>query len=157
MGLFFIIMIGFMTVLSSFCKSESNVTITAWQYCQGCKITVDLYAHVAAKELKLLDKLPKNEKKVLDAAKVVDYLCDNSQLHSFRNFAKYSCIKVLDDDTRVKFLEEFAGSTSIPSLLNKKGIYEKKKKVTLPDDTKSMFMCFLIFLINNYLDMCRTY
>ena len=131
MGLFFIIMIGMMTVLSSFCKSESNVTITAWQYCQGCKITVDLYAHVAAKELKLLDKLPKNEKKVLDAAKVVDYLCDNSQLHSFRNFAKYSCIKVLDDDTRVKFLEEFAGSTSIPSLLNKKGIYEKKKKVTL--------------------------
>lgn len=146
-----------MTVLSSFCKSESNVTITAWQYCQGCKITVDLYAHVAAKELKLLDKLPKNEKKVLDAAKVVDYLCDNSQLHSFRNFAKYSCIKVLDDDTRVKFLEEFAGSTSIPSLLNKKGIYEKKKKVTLHDDTKSLFMCFLIFLINNYLDMCRTY
>jgi hypothetical protein len=106
-----------------------NVTITAWQYCEGCKLTVDIYAQVAAKELKLLDKLPKGEKKVLDAAKAVENLCDNELFNSYGDFGKYSCMKVLEEEHRIKFLEEFAGSTTITSLLNKKGIFEKKQKV----------------------------
>jgi predicted DNA binding protein len=109
-----------------------NVTITAWQYCEGCKLTVDIYAQVAAKKLKLLDKLPKGEEKVLDAAKVVENLCDNELFNSYGEFGKYSCIKVLEEEHRIKFLEEFAGSTTITSLLNKKGIFEKKQKVVYP-------------------------
>lgn len=124
--------VAFLAILCS-CRAKEavvpNVTITAWQYCQGCKITVDIYSKVAAQELKLLDKLPKGEKKIMDAAKVVDHLCDNTMFQSYGAFGSYSCIKVLDDEHRLKFLEEFAGSTTIADLLNKKGIFDKKKKV----------------------------
>lgn len=122
-------------LLAAFChiasaaSSAPNVTITAWQYCQGCKITVDIYSKVAARELKLLDKLPAGQKKVMDAAKAVDHLCDNPMFYHYGDFGSFSCIKVLEDESRQKFLEEFAGTTSMNGLLNKRGIYDKKKKV----------------------------
>ncbi len=106
-----------------------NVTITAWQYCEGCKLTVDIYSQVAAKELKKLDNLPKGEKKVLDASKAVENLCDSTLFDAYGDFGKYSCMKVLEEEYRIKFLEEFAGSTTITSLLNKKAIFEKKQRV----------------------------
>lgn len=109
--------------------APANVTITSWQYCQGCKTTVEIYAKVAAKELKKLDSLPKGQEKVLDAAKVVDHLCDNELFRPYGNFASFSCIKVLDGENRVQFLQEFAGSTTIESMLNKKNLVERKKKV----------------------------
>lgn len=105
-----------------------NVTINAWQYCYGCRETVNAYAKAAVTELHRLEKLPKKDKKVLDAAMVMDHLCDSAYFKSFGAFAKYSCIKVLDEH-RVKFLEEFSGATSIPDLSSKKDVLDKKKKV----------------------------
>jgi hypothetical protein len=124
-----VVLLVLLFVAAVHAEPAPNVTITAWQYCEGCKLTVDIYAQVTAKQLKLLDKLPKGEKKVLDAAKVVENLCDNQLFESYGDFGKYSCMKVLEEEHRIKFLEEFAGSTTITSMLNKKGIFEKKQKV----------------------------
>lgn len=116
------------TVMPSTAGPAPNVTINAWQYCYGCKETVNAYARAAVAELNLFEKLPKKDKKVLDAAKVMDHLCDSPYFKTFGLFAKYSCIKVLDEH-RMKFLEEFSGSTSIPDLSSKKSILDKKEKV----------------------------
>jgi len=78
----------------------------------------------------LLDKLPKGQKKVLDAVKITDLLCDNPLFEAYGQFGKFSCIKVLEDsDHRLKFMEEFTGSTSISKLLSKKSIFDRKKKI----------------------------
>ena len=114
------------------CEDEipPKVTISGWEYCQGCKQTVEICSKVTAKELKLLDKLPKGQKKVLDAVKITDLLCDNPLFEAYGQFGKFSCIKVLEDsDHRLKFMEEFTGSTSISKLLSKKSIFDRKKKV----------------------------
>jgi hypothetical protein len=112
------------------CSSQvKNATISAWQYCHGCKITVDLYAKQTVSELKKLDKLPKGLKKELDAAHVLDYLCDNIMIDDFDSFAKFSCIKVLDE-YRIQVAEQFSGSFTVAALSNKKELYEKKKNVS---------------------------
>lgn len=128
MGIFISIVL-FLNALSFVAGNPvPNVTINAWQYCYGCKETVNAYSRAAVAELNMLEKLPKKDTKVLDAVKVMDHLCDGAYFKTLGAFAKYSCIKVLDEH-RVQFLEEFAGSTSIPNLSSKKNILDKKKKV----------------------------
>lgn len=109
-------------------QESPQVTISAWQFCEGCKITVDAYAQLASQEIKRLDKLPKKKENTLDALKVMDHMCDDVYFQDYKDFAKYSCIKILDD-TRNKFLEEFTGSASLASLSSKKDVLAKKKNV----------------------------
>ena len=105
-----------------------EVTISAWQFCEGCKITVDAYAHLATKEIHRLEKSPNKDAKTLDALKIMDHMCDDSYFQDYKDFAKYSCIKILGD-TRNEFLEEFTGSATLASLSSKKDILSKKEKV----------------------------
>jgi len=127
-GLFiFLLTIAFGVAVA---QESAQVTISAWQFCEGCKITVDAYAQLASQEIKRLDKLPKKKENTLDALKVMDHMCDDVYFRDYKDFAKYSCIKILDD-TRNKFLEEFTGSATLASLSSKKDVVAKKKNVRI--------------------------
>lgn len=123
-SLFIISFIGYL-----YAEESSQVTISAWQFCEGCKITVDAYSRLATNELQRLETLPKTEKRFLDAMMITDFMCDDDYFKGFKEFAKYSCIKILED-SRTHFLEEFTGSTTIAALSSKKSVFDKKKKVT---------------------------
>jgi hypothetical protein len=127
---FFASLIVILCSYTTIASTVPNVTITAWQYCEGCKVTVDIYSHVAANELRTMDKAPPGQRKQLDAGRLVDHLCDNPLFQKYGEFSSYSCIKTLDDEYRLKFLEAFAGTTRASTLLNKRSIFDRKRKVS---------------------------
>ena len=110
-------------------ESRPNVTIATWQYCEGCKETVEVYSKEAANVLLNMNRVP-GKKKEFDAASVIHHMCDNPHFAGFAEFAKLSCIKILDE-YRAPFLAKFTGSTTTTSLTNKREMFEKKKDVSM--------------------------
>ena len=108
--------------------NDKNVTIRPWQYCEGCKITSDMYSRAVNDHILLLKKSRKS--KTVDAMGLLDHFCDRDEFSEYRSFIKMSCIKILDE-FRVTFLESFQGNATETSMTNKKELYTRKKTCKL--------------------------
>ena len=108
--------------------NDKNVTIRPWQYCEGCKITSDMYSRAVNDHILLLKKSRKS--KTVDAMGLLDHFCDRDEFSEYRSFIKMSCIKILDE-FRVTFLESFQGNATETSMTNKKELYARKKHVSV--------------------------
>ena len=107
--------------------NDKNVTIRPWQYCEGCKVTSDMYSRALNDHILQLKKSRKS--KTVDAIGLLDHFCDRIEFSEYRSFIKMSCIKILDE-FRVTFLESFQGNATETSMTNKKELYARKKHVS---------------------------
>jgi hypothetical protein len=107
---------------------KENVTISKWDYCQGCKEIVQLYALVSSEKLSSMQKRGVEAHQSVEANDIATEICDNHYYKKYQSSMKYSCVKILDEN-RQSFLTHFQGSTTSSSLLNKADIFMKKKNV----------------------------
>jgi hypothetical protein len=105
-----------------------TATITKWQFCFGCKETVFLYLQKMYDALNAMEKTGKPPSSVLDANKISELICDDEYFKNFQPFVKFSCIKLLSDG-KEKFLDNFAGATSVQTALNKAENFKRKENV----------------------------
>jgi hypothetical protein len=104
--------------------------IRPWQYCEGCKETVKLYANVTSRRLEKMQRSGVSAFSAVEAHELADLICDDNYLTSFQPFVKYSCIKIMDEHG-LKLMKIFEGSFTKDLVTNKAEIFEKKRKVHL--------------------------
>ena len=108
---------------------KENVTISKWEYCQGCKETVQLFATVSSDTLMSMQKTGVEAHQTVEANKLATEICYNKNFNKqFQKSIKYSCIKILNDHSQT-FLQSFTGSATASSILNKADLFLKKKQV----------------------------
>lgn len=109
--------------------SQDNVTITSWQYCAGCKRTVDLYSKLTAEMLDRMQKAGTQSYSKLDAVELSNGLCDHAYFNTYQPFVHWSCVKIMSEH-KIDFLSEFKGNVTAANLLNKADIFKRKRKVS---------------------------
>jgi hypothetical protein len=122
-------------------NEAKNVTITSWQFCEGCKLTIDVYAERITNEMKKMIKSGKPSGSELVANNVVDGLCESDNFAKYNDFVKWSCTKIFEE-FRVPFLEAFQGTLSQFSTITKADIYDKRMEVRIT--TRSLCSPFII-------------
>ena len=122
-----------LTILYSVeCKKKSvqkkdNQTISPWEYCEGCKVTVDLYSQLSQKKLAEMQAAGVKHGTSFDANTVIPGMCDNEDFAS--NYApamKWSCIKIIEENA-TKFLLPFEGDSSAAGAKIK--LFDTKREV----------------------------
>ena len=109
-------------------KESMSVTVSKWEYCEGCKETVNLYTRSLSNRLETMHKTGVQPNSELTAQDLIDGICDSEDLQKFQNFVKYSCIKILNSN-ETYFLEQFQGISSTATVLQKALVFERKKNV----------------------------
>lgn len=122
-----------------------SVTVSKWEYCEGCKETVTLYTRSLAKRLENMHRTGVKPNSELTAQDLIYGICDSEDLHKFQNFVKYSCIKILNANETF-FLEQFQGISSPTTVLQKALVFERRKNVYYADD--ALFYDSLFLLID---------
>jgi hypothetical protein len=106
-----------------------NQTVTPWEFCEGCKVTVDLYAQLASTQMQEMQRNGVKDGETFSAEEVVKNMCDNPDFNAaYIPAMKYSCIKVTSDNL-TKFLDPWAGSASAASLGSKGNVFDNKQEV----------------------------
>lgn len=96
----------------------------------GCRITVDTMVKKSSAKLADMQAARVDTKQTVEAAELVKELCDEPNFNTYRPFAKYSCVKLLNENA-TSFLLPFEGSFS-PSFISAKGdIFDKTKEVRI--------------------------
>lgn len=113
--------------------APETATITKWQYCVGCKETVFHYLKKMHQSLAAMEKAGKPPSSVLDANQLSELICDDEYFKQFQPFVRLSCIKLLNDGKQ-QFLEQFAGATSVQTVLNKADNFKRKQNVRTSTD-----------------------
>lgn len=130
--LYRLIILSFSALFSVQAKiKDDNVqsaSISKWEYCEGCKETVNLYARKIAARLRAMHDSGLQVNSPLEAADLVEGICDDTHLLKYRDFMKFSCMKIMDEH-RAKFLKRFEGKSSGSTPLQKADLYQKKKAV----------------------------
>ena len=108
--------------------TAKEVQVKAWEYCEGCKATVELYAILSSDRLKQMQKSGVAQGEVMEAQTLLEGICDNPHFNKYASFIKYSCIKVLED-FRLPFLESFVGKADASSATVLNTVYSRKKEV----------------------------
>ena len=102
-----------------------SVTIKSWEFCEGCKETVNLFSRVFAQELSHMNKKGVAPFSAFEAGNIVNLICDNAYFEQYVPSIKYSCINLMEKH-RVEILEHFTGNASAVTVANKAQVFEKK-------------------------------
>lgn len=121
-----------MTFLCAVVSKEDSdkpdtVQIRPWQYCQGCKYTVELYAKVAADRLKQQKKA--GGPAAMAGEEILESLCEDSAFFNLQPYMRWSCMKLLGENMN-EFLEEFAGQFTATDLINKADNFKRARRVS---------------------------
>lgn len=65
---------------------------------------------------------------VVNGYDIANYMCDTPFFADFKNYVKFSCIKILDEH-RDSFLNEFVGSGSVDLVVSKSKNYERARNI----------------------------
>jgi len=105
-----------------------KVTILEWQYCQSCKLTVELYGQLFYEQMnKMYQRGPKPDN-MLNSSEIVSKMCDNPFFDQFQPFVRYGCIKTIED-AGIKFLQQYSGQANALDIINKAAGYRRRKEV----------------------------
>jgi hypothetical protein len=108
-----------------------NQSVTPWEYCEGCKVTVDLYAELALQEMRQMQMFGVKEGEVFAAEKIIHNMCDNADFNARHIPAmKFSCIKVTGDNL-TDFLDPWQGAASAATMGSKGVVFDIKQEVRM--------------------------
>lgn len=113
-------------------SEPESVTIKSWEFCEGCKQTVNLFSRIFAQELSDMNKKGVAPFSAFEAGNIINLVCDNSYFEQFVPSVKYSCINLMDKH-RVQILEHFTGNASAVTVANKAQVFERKKHICISD------------------------
>lgn len=107
---------------------QEVANITTSQFCEGCRLSVDIFTKYAASALE--DMKAKNAKlgSSFDPTTIVGGFCDKNDFAKYQNFIKFSCIKLFDD-FGTEFLTSFQGNHTYSDLLSRSFMFGLKKEV----------------------------
>jgi hypothetical protein len=106
-----------------------NQSVTPWEYCEGCKVTVDLYAELAVQEMRQMQMFGVKEGEVFAAEKIIHNMCDNADFNARHIPAmKFSCIKITSDNL-TDFLDPWQGAASAATMGSKGVVFDIKQEV----------------------------
>ena len=88
--------------------SVDQVTIKPREYCYGCMSTVNLYSTLTSSWLSDMQAKRVASGEKVEANDIAKLMCDDSALTPYKNYIKYSCIKIMDEN-RNDFLRHFEG------------------------------------------------
>mmetsp|Transcript_34429 Transcript_34429/g.50042 ORF Transcript_34429/g.50042 Transcript_34429/m.50042 type:complete len:277 (+) Transcript_34429:39-869(+) len=109
-------------------EGKKNSTISKWEFCEGCKETVNLYARVSSSRLQEMQSKGIIANSVLESQNLLDGICDHEYIMKYNEFVKFSCIKILED-FGIPFLKHFDGKSSAASVIQKAETYNRKKAI----------------------------
>ena len=132
-------------------QEKVNVSISKWEYCEGCKETVNLYTRVLSNKLLSMHNGGVKAHSELIAEDLVNGICDSEDLVKYKDFVKYSCIKIMDNHNSV-FLKQFEGTSSPTNVLNKALVFERKKHVC-PSNLNNFFQLGFLLITLPFIDL----
>jgi len=109
-----------------------KVTIKSWEFCEGCKSTVNLFSKIFAKELGKMQRGGVPSFSSFEAASVVNLICDDEYFNQFVPAVRYSCINIMDNH-REQFLRHFTGNASAVTVANKALVFSRKREICIND------------------------
>lgn len=115
--------------------AAEEVSITAYEYCSGCIYTVESYATLTAEAFEKMQTQNVDAGEAVNGNDLANLMCDDPFFSDFKNYVKYSCIKILDE-RREQFLNGFAGTGSVDSVVSKKKVYERTRNICV-DEVKA--------------------
>ena len=124
------------------------ITLQKWQYCSGCKATVEILANLATREIvKMQEKgLPVGEE--LDISPLMDEVCSHHFLSAYQPFVEHSCHKLMSEH-RNDFVDVFDGTDASSAFSTVKGnIHAKTKEVCV---TAPVFV-----MLDSIIQICLT-
>ena len=112
-------------------KEVTTVNLTSTQYCRSCKLFVERYLPKAISLAKGKDKAEfLKEDGTLDGNKAAHAICANQEYDEYKDFMRYGCMKIAQDDEGVKkVIKKFDGMKYAD--VTSTDIMELKKKVRL--------------------------
>ena len=121
---------------------KTNESITPWEYCEGCKISVDLFSNRATKRLAEMQSNHVKSGEVFNADSVVQGMCDAEELTAnYIPAMKWSCVKITSDNLTA-FLNPWLGSASAADSSAKGGVFEKKREVWMTQHLVSIIIVY---------------
>jgi hypothetical protein len=109
----------------------SRVTLSKWQYCAGCRGTIELFTTLATNKIAEMQSNGVSSGEEMDVAPLLDTICDLSYYERYAPFMKYGCLKLLHDHQR-EFLDAFNGEVvSTQFSVSRGNIFSKTKEVCL--------------------------
>ena len=94
----------------------------------GCRVTVDSMVRRTAGKLAEMQAAHVEQGHVVEASDIANGLCEDQNFESYRPFAKYACLKILEENSTA-FLLPFRGTSSSTLRSAKGDIYDKTREV----------------------------
>lgn len=117
-------------LIINFIYCKESVSISPMEYCEGCKLTVELYNELASNELSKMQDKGLVDGSAFEASDVINGICENKYMDQYSSSIKYACIKIMNEFEN-KFLESFIGTLSAATMHSSNYIYERKKEICL--------------------------
>ena len=106
-----------------------TINITKWQFCEGCKATVNAYSAIVASALQKLQDSGQSAGATLTIEPpTTAEVCEGTQFSKYESFMMHSCIKIFNDYTET-FLRDFEGTTSPANALARGRVSSLKRNV----------------------------
>jgi len=116
-------------VLSAY--AQTQVQISEWEYCEGCMKTVEIVgirANERVREMAQQARIPSGSE--MDGGHLLNHICDHTLYRSYRDAVRYSCIKMLDDETtRNAFLKGFHNYDVNLDFNDRSATYNRKRDI----------------------------
>jgi hypothetical protein len=112
-------------------KEKPVVTLQKWQYCAGCKATVEIFANLATKEIMKMQEsgIPVGED--LNISPMMSEVCGHQFMEAYQPFVGHACGKLMNDHKQ-DFMDVFEGTDASSAFSTVKGnIYAKTKQVCM--------------------------
>lgn len=115
---------------SSPSSPSKEITLSKWQYCVGCKATIEIFTTLATSKIVEMEQNGIASGEELDVAPLIKNLCDLAYFERFDPIIRYGCIKLLNDH-KYDFLHSFEGDIASTSFsTSKSNIFSKSKQVS---------------------------
>lgn len=145
----FVIIVCTVLLLLALAHADSerdSVTISPWEYCEGCKRSVQLFSQRVSKKFKAMQSahLPSGEK--LEAVQLIDGICEDELLREYSPSVRYSCLNLLANPENItQFLLPWEGDSSMSMSIAKGDVYDRTVEV----------MQNILFWIFDDIDVCN--
>jgi hypothetical protein len=107
---------------------REKITIRPWQFCEGCKVTVDAYANRSSTIMTEMKTAGLPSGSDVNANAVAKGLCSLAAFETYETFIKNSCVKIINE-FELPFLKVFEGSMLNDANGIKADMFEKRREV----------------------------
>ena len=109
-------------------SDKHSVTIQKWQYCAGCKATVEIFGIATGHKMQELQQSKAPPGTSVDVDEIAENICASHMFDPYQDFVRYSCVKLLNEN-KYQFLSSFEGEATAVYGMMKGETYKKTKEV----------------------------